>query len=168
MVMRAERTTSAVITVSEYYKRDIIESLDLPEERIRVIRLAPASQYRRITDARRLQAAREKDGLGERYVLNVGGLDHRKNIAGLIGAFAAVYHELGERDLQLFIAGDVRRLGSSPLFPDWRPLAATFGITGQVVCLPVAEEDLPAVYSAASWFALPSLYEGFGLTPVEP
>ncbi|HKB47876.1 MAG TPA: glycosyltransferase family 1 protein, partial [Ktedonobacterales bacterium] len=141
--------------------------LDLPEERIRVIRLAPASQYRRVTDARRLQATREKYGLGERYVLNVGGLDHRKNITGLIGAFAAVYHELGERDLQLFIAGDVRRLGSSPLFPDWRPLAATFGITEQVVCLPVAEEDLPAVYSAASCFAFASLYEGFGLTPLE-
>ncbi len=167
MVARAARNTTAVITVSEFSKRDIIETLDLPEERIRVIRLAPASQYRRVTDARRLQAVREKYGLGERYVLNVGGLDHRKNIAGLIGAFAAVYHELGERDLQLFIAGDVRRLGSSPLFPDWRPLAATFGITEQVVCLPVAEEDLPAVYSAASCFAFASLYEGFGLTPLE-
>ncbi|HQU04808.1 MAG TPA: ABC transporter transmembrane domain-containing protein, partial [Acidocella sp.] len=43
-------------------------------------------------------------------------------------AFAAVYHEIGQKDLQLFIAGDPDRLGSSPLYTDWRTLAATFGV----------------------------------------
>ena len=167
VVARAARQAAAIIAVSEYSKHDIIELLGIAAERVFVIREAPASQYRRVTDPARLAAVREKYGLGPRFVLNVGGLDVRKNIPSLIGAFAAAYHETGERDLQLFIAGDPNRLGSSPLFPDWRSLVATFGIADQVNCMPVDEEDLPVLYSAASCFVFTSLYEGFGLTPLE-
>lgn len=166
-VAHAARAAAAIVTVSEHSKRDIIETLGIPEDRIRVIREAAAPQYRRITDPERLREVCQKYGLGERFVLNVGGLDVRKNLRMLVGAFAAVYHEMGERDLQLFIAGDPKRLGSSPLFPDWRPLAAAFGIADQVHCAPVAEDDLPVLYSAASCFAFASLYEGFGLPPLE-
>ena len=106
-------------------------------------------------------------GLGERFVLYVGGLDQRKNVASLVGAFAAVYHEIGDPDLKLLIGGDPERLGSGPLFPDWRPLAATFGVADQVLCAPIPEEDLAPLYSATSCFVFPSLYEGFGLPPLE-
>jgi glycosyltransferase involved in cell wall biosynthesis len=167
LVQRTVRRAAAIIAVSHYAKQDILELLGVPEERIHVIAEAPAPTYHRVNEPLRLRAVREKYGLGPHFVLNVGGLDLRKNIAALIGAFAAVYHELNERDLQLFIAGDPDRLGSSPLYPDWRPLTATFGIAEQVLCMPVEEEDLPVLYSAASCFAFPSLYEGFGLTPLE-
>jgi glycosyltransferase involved in cell wall biosynthesis len=167
LVARAARHATAILTVSDYSKQDIIELLDVPAERVRVIREAPAPQYRRVTDPERLRAVREKYGLGPRYVLNVGGLDVRKNVRGLIAAFAAVYHSLRERDLQLVIAGDQDRLGTSTLFPDWRALAATFSIPNQIVCTPIDEEDLPALYAGASCFAFTSLYEGFGLPPLE-
>ena len=167
LVSRAAKHASAILTVSDFSKQDIIELLDFPADRIQVIREAPAPQYRRVADQERLHAVREKYGLGERYVLNVGGLDVRKNLRGLVAAFAAVYHSLRQRDLQLFIAGDPDRLGTSPLFPDWRSLAATFSIPGQIVCMPVDEEDLPALYSGASCFAFTSVYEGFGLPPLE-
>ena len=167
LVSRAARHTSVIIAVSEYTKRDVVDALGISEDRVRVIREAPDARFRRVTDSARLRETREKYGLGERFVLYIGGLDQRKNIATLIGAFAAVYHELGDRDLQLFIAGDPRRLGSSPLFPDWRPLAATFGIADRVLCAPIDEEDMPTMYSAAACFAFPSLYEGFGLDPLE-
>lgn len=167
LVSRAARNATMIVTVSEYSKRDIIETLGIEAARVRVIGEAPDAQHRRVTDPRRLQAVREKYGIGERFVLNVGGLDERKNVTGLIGAFAAVYHEMGDPDLQLFIAGDPRRLGASPLFPDWRPLAATFGIAERVICAPVDEDDLPALYSACDCFAFASVYEGFGLTPLE-
>jgi glycosyltransferase involved in cell wall biosynthesis len=134
---------------------------------VRVVPLAPAAQYRPVRDMERLRRVCSKYGLGERFVLNVGGLDARKNISGLVGAFAAVYHALRDPALSLFIAGDEKRLGSSPLFPDWRPVAATFGILDHIVCAPVDEEDLPALYSASSCFAFASVYEGFGLTPLE-
>ena len=167
LVARAARNAAMIVAVSEHSKRDIIEVLNIPEQRIRVIREAPAPGHRPVTDQARLRATRNKYGLGERYVLNVGGMDQRKNIAGLVGAFAAVYHDSHDPELQLFIAGDPRRLGTSPLFPDWRPLARTFGIANAIVCAPIDEEDLPALYSAASCFAFASLYEGFGLPPLE-
>jgi glycosyltransferase involved in cell wall biosynthesis len=167
LVARAARNATVVVAVSDHSKRDIIEVLGIPDERIRVIREAPAPHLRPVTDAAQLQAVREKYGLGERFILNVGGLDQRKNIVGLVGAFAAVYHEFGDPELRLFIAGDPKRLGSSPLFPDWRPLARTFGVADAVICAPIDEEDLPAMYSATSCFAFSSLYEGFGLPPLE-
>ncbi|HEV8194161.1 MAG TPA: glycosyltransferase family 1 protein [Ktedonobacterales bacterium] len=167
LVARAAKHATAILTVSDYSKQDIIELLDVPAERVRVIREAPAPQYRRVTDPERLRAMREKYGLGPRYVLNVGGLDVRKNVRGLIAAFAAVYHSLRERDLQLVIAGNPDRLGTSALFPDWRALAATFSIPQQIVCTPIDEEDLPSLYAGASCFAFTSLYEGFGLPPLE-
>ena len=59
------------------------------------------------------------------------------------------------------------KLGAGALFPDWRPLARDLGIGDHVICAPVAEDDLAPLYSAADCFAFTSLYEGFGLTPLE-
>ena len=118
LVQRAIRGTTLVITVSEYSKSDIVELLGISDDRVRVVREAPAAQYRRVTDAEKLRTVAAKYGVGERFVLNVGGMDARKNIQGLIGAFAAVYHELRDPNLRLFIAGDPQRLGrahSSPI-----------------------------------------------------
>ncbi|HEY7834444.1 MAG TPA: glycosyltransferase family 1 protein [Ktedonobacterales bacterium] len=167
LVARAAKQSAMVIAVSEYSKRDIMELLGLAEDRIRVVYEAPAPRYRRVVDAERLSEARARYGLSERFVLCTAGLDQRKNIATLVGAFAALYHDLGDPDLRLFISGDPKRLGSSPLFPDWRPLAATLGVADQVICAYIAEADKPLLYSAASCFVYPSLYEGFGLPPLE-
>ncbi len=167
LVTQAARRAEAIITVSEWSKQDIMEYLHIPASRIQVVHEAPAPEFRRETSPERLRAVRVKYGLRDRFVLNVGGMDARKNLEKLVGAFAAVYHELHEPDLQLFIAGDHRRLGTSPTFPDWRPLAAAFGVERQIVCAPVADQDLPALYSASSCFAFTSRYEGFGLTPLE-
>jgi glycosyltransferase involved in cell wall biosynthesis len=159
--------TDLVITISEFSKRDIMQVLGIPADRIRVIPLAAGPQYRRILDAQRLQTVRTKYGLGERFVFYVGGLDSRKNVATLVASFAAVYHELGDPALQLLVAGDPNRLGSTPLFPDWRPLARTLGVAENIACMYVADEDLPVLYSATSCFVYPSRYEGFGLPPLE-
>lgn len=166
-VASAARHAAMIIAVSEFSKHDIMERLGVPEDRVRVIYEAPSQQYRRVQDAQRLLAVREKYQLSDTYVLNVGGLDARKNIQSLVGAFAAVFHEMGDPDLQLVIAGDPDRLGSSPLYPDWRYLAAMFEVEDNVVCMPVDDEDLPALYSAASCFVYTSIYEGFGLPPLE-
>jgi glycosyltransferase involved in cell wall biosynthesis len=167
LVARAARYATMIIAVSEHCKRDIMEVLGIPEARIRVIREAPAPAYHPVTDQAQVAQIRQKYGLGERFVLNVGGLDLRKNIVGLVGAFAAVYHEIGDPELRLLVVGDAARLGSSPLFPDWRNLARTFGVAEAIICTPIDEEDLPAVYSATSCFAFSSVYEGFGLPPLE-
>ncbi len=166
LVARAAHHATSIIAISDFTKQDIMDTLHISAERIRVIHLAPDPRFRTATEVEQ-RGVREKYGLKGRFLLNVGGMDVRKNIATLVGAFATVYHNCGDRALQLFIAGDSTRLGTSPVYPDWRPLAETFGVADRIVCARVAEEDLPGLYSAASCFVFTSLYEGFGLTPLE-
>jgi glycosyltransferase involved in cell wall biosynthesis len=163
---RAAKRADAIIAYSEHARGEISALLDIPSDRVHVIPPAADTRFRP-ADAEAQEVVRRKYGLGERFILHVGGLDVRQNLELLIGAFMAVYNEIGDPDLSLFIAGDPQRLGSSALYPDWRPLAATFGISDRVQCDWIAEEDMPAVYSACSCFVFPSLYEGFGLTPLE-
>ncbi|HEY7092437.1 MAG TPA: glycosyltransferase family 1 protein [Ktedonobacterales bacterium] len=165
-VARAAHRASAIIAVSHHGKQDIVETLDISPERISVTYEAPDPRLRPASFEAQ-QELRRRLGLNGPFVLNVGGMDIRKNIAGLIQAFAEVYRQLGHPDLRLFIAGNPAKLGASALFPDWRPLASDLGIGDHIICAPVAEEDLAPLYSTADCFAFTSLYEGFGLTPLE-
>ncbi len=166
LVARAAHNATLVITVSQHAKQDIIDALKIPAERIRVIYQAAAEAYRPVTDPTVLAAARARYGLGERYILYLGGLDQRKNVPQLVRAFAHLYSQIEDPDLQLMIAGNPDQQ-SGPLFPDPRPVAADLGMTRQIIYRFIEEEDKPAIYSGASVFVFPSLYEGFGLTPLE-
>ena len=166
LIARAARKASLIITISQHAKQDIVDTLKIPPERIRVIYPAAGGALAPITDPAALAQARTRYGLGERYILYLGGLDQRKNVLQVVRAFAALYQQLGDPLLQLFIAGDPDKQ-SGPLYPDPRPVAAELGITSQIIYRFVEEEDKAAIYSGASLFVFPSLYEGFGLTPLE-
>ena len=165
-VARAAPRAAAVIAVSNHGKQDIAATLGIPPERIYVTYEAPDPRFTPASYEAQLNL-RQRLGLRGPFVLNVGGMDARKNIAGLIQAFAEVYRQFGNPDLRLFIAGDPAKLSAGALFPDWRPLARDLGIGDHIICAPVAEDDLAPLYSAADCFAFTSLYEGFGLTPLE-
>jgi glycosyltransferase involved in cell wall biosynthesis len=166
LVARAAHSATLVITVSQHAKQDMIDALRLPAERIRVIYEAAGDEYRPVTDPDMLAAARKRYGLGERYIFYLGGLDQRKNVPQLVRAFAHLYPQLNDPNLQLFISGNPDKQQGS-LFPDPRPVAADLGMSGQIIYRFVEEEDKPAIYSGASLFVFPSLYEGFGLDPLE-
>ncbi len=166
LVARAAHSATLIITVSQHAKKDMIDALKLPPERIRVIYEAAGEEYRPITDPTVLAAARARYGLGERYILYLGGLDQRKNVPQLVRAFAHLQRQTGNSGLRLLIAGNPDRQ-RGPLFPDPRPIASGLGIEGQIVYRFIEEEDKPAIYSGASVFVFPSLYEGFGLPPLE-
>ncbi len=166
LVARAAHKATLVIAISQHAKQDMIDALQLPAERIRVIYEAAGDEYHPITDAAKLAEVRERYGVGSRYILYLGGLDARKNVPQLVKAFAHAYRQLGDPSLQLLIAGNPEKQ-SGPLFPDPRPVASDLGMTGQIVYRFIEEEDKPAIYSGASVFVFPSLYEGFGLTPLE-
>ena len=165
-VARAAPRAAAVIAVSNHGKQDIAATLGIPPERIYVTYEAPDPRFTPASYEAQLNL-RQRLGLRGPFVLNVGGMDARKNIAGLIQAFAEVYRQFGNPDLRLFIAGDPAKLSAGALFPDWRPQARDLGIGDHIICAPVAEDDLASLYSAADCFAFTSLYEGFGLTPLE-
>ncbi len=168
LVTRAARKSSLIITVSQHAKKDIIDVLKVPAERIRVTYEAAGDEYKPITDPETLARARARYGLSadSRYILYLGGLDHRKNVPLLVRAFAHVYQQGNDPTLQLLIAGNPDQK-SGPLFPDPRPVAADLGMSGQIIYRYIEEEDKPVIYSGASLFVYPSYYEGFGLPPLE-
>lgn len=166
LVSRAAHKAALIITVSQHARQDIVDALKLPAERIRVIYEAAGEEYRPVTDPAVLAKVRARYGIGERYILYLGGLDQRKMVPQLVRAFAHLHKQLGDPQLQLLIAGNPDKQ-SGPLFPDPRPVAADLGMSGQIIYRFIEEEDKPAIYSGASVFVFPSLYEGFGLTPLE-
>lgn len=166
LVAHAAQKATLVIAISQHAKQDMIDALHLPAERIRVIYQAAGDEYHPVADATKLAAVRNRYGVGSRYIFYLGGLDARKNVPQLVRAFAQVYRRLDDPNLQLLIAGNPDKQ-SGPLFPDPRPVAADLGMTGQIMYRFIEEEDKAAVYSGASLFVFPSLYEGFGLDPLE-
>jgi glycosyltransferase involved in cell wall biosynthesis len=166
LVSRAAHRAAMIITVSQHAKQDIMDALKLPPERIRVTYEAAGEEYRPVTDPSILAVTRARYGLGKRYILYLGGLDQRKNVPQLVRAFAHLYRRIGDPELQLLIAGNPDKQ-SGPLFPDPRPVAADLGMAGQIIYRFIEEEDKPTIYSGASLFVFPSIYEGFGLTPLE-
>ncbi len=166
LVSSAAHRATMIITVSEHAKQDMVDALQIPPERIRVIYEAAGDEYHPIADPEILATARARYGIGERYIFYLGGLDQRKNVLQLIRAFSHLYNQLGDPDLQLVISGNPDKQ-QGQLFPDPRPVAADLGMNGKIVYRFIEDADKPAIYSGASLFVFPSLYEGFGLPPLE-
>ncbi len=156
----------AIITVSEYSKRDIVRLLGIPEHRIHVIGNAVDPSYRPITDTRLIAKVRERYGIGERYILYFGGFDVRKNVDRILQAYASLPQST-RKAYQLVIAGRLHLVGSS-LYPDPRPRVRELGLDDQVVVTgQIREQDKAPLYSGAAVYLFPSLYEGFGIPVLE-
>jgi glycosyltransferase involved in cell wall biosynthesis len=165
LVPMSARRAARVITVSQHARREIVERYGIPAERVAVTYEAAAEQFRPVVDPLLQQAVRSKYGIGAaRYLLALGNLQPRKNIGRLVEAFAQIAGEQGaDENLRLVVAGKAQ----------WRE-SDIFGAVQQAglaerVVFPgyVDDADLPALYSAAEAFVYPSLYEGFGLPPLE-
>src|SRR5262249_8368775 len=127
LVSRAARRATTIIAISHHGKGDISDMLGIAPDRIVVTYLAPDPRLRPASHEAQ-QQLRHKFGLRGPFVLHVGGIDVRKNIGGLIQAFAETCRQLGNPDLRLFIAGNPAKLGGDVIFPDWRPLATQLGV----------------------------------------
>jgi alpha-1,3-rhamnosyl/mannosyltransferase len=157
LLYAAVRRADRVIAVSEAGRRDLVAHLSVPTERVDVVYEAAAPQFVP-TDpgdvAQRL-------GVGEPYVLHVGGADPRKNLGALIDAFAAWGREQA-RPETLVLAGPVREVERAGLEAQVRAGEGRVRHLGFV-----ADADLPALYSGARCLVMPSSYEGFGLPALE-
>jgi glycosyltransferase involved in cell wall biosynthesis len=154
---------NVILADSEASKRDIVRVLRIPPARVRVVYLAPDEAVYRNVPAAELAAVRAKYGLAEQYILYFGGLDKRKNVPALLRALAA----LPDVEWQLAISGRLRT-DNPRLFPDLPTLAAQLGIEDRIRFLGFApDDDKPALIRGATCFAFPSLYEGFGMDPLE-
>jgi glycosyltransferase involved in cell wall biosynthesis len=181
LVSWTAQRAGVVLTDSQSSRQDIIRYLHIPKERIHAVLLAADEQYRPITDPAELQRVQQKYHLPSRFILYLGGFDVRKNVPRLLRAYARFLRE-GDRASDLGGLGRPLRSDSAPFLiiagklpaadtefaPDPRRVVAEEGIVDQVQFTGwVDEADKPALYSLASAFVFPSLYEGFGLPVAE-
>jgi glycosyltransferase involved in cell wall biosynthesis len=161
LVPRSIRRADHVVAVSANVKRELMEHLGLPEEKITIVTPAVerANFYPRSDEE--IQHIGRRYGLNRPYILYTGTLEPRKNIVGLLEAYAALPGAMRER-FQLVLAGGKGWLDSelTSRLNELRELPIV--LTGYV-----PDEDLPALYSGAALFVYPSFYEGFGMPPLE-
>jgi glycosyltransferase involved in cell wall biosynthesis len=158
-VPRAVRQAAHLLADSENTRRDLIALLGVPEERVTVAYPGVGPAFRRVDDPEALERVRRRHGLDGPFVLGVGTLEPRKDWPVLMEAFLRLHPAWPAH--RLAIAG-----GSGWLTGEILAAAARAGEGVRLLGF-VADEDLPALYSLADAFAYPSIYEGFGLPPLE-
>ena len=166
LVTRALKKATAIITVSACSKRDLIRTVGVPPDRVFVVENAIPETLQPVRDPASLAAVRQRYGLPDQFVLYLGANDRRKNLDGLIRGYAALPQRLRNVH-QLVIAGR-QWPHDHPLYPDPRKVVQELGLQERVIFTGGIEQaDKPALLSAATVFAFPSLYEGFGLPVLE-
>jgi len=158
----ASRQADRILTVSEASKRDILRFFNVPAEKVVVIYNAIDERFLAPPDPQRMDLVRQRYQLDHPFVLYVGNIKPHKNIERLIAAFAVARARCGD-DLKLIIIGD-----EISKYPGLRQSVHKHKLDKHVRFLGFQpQETLAAVYRLARAFVFPSLYEGFGLPPLE-
>jgi glycosyltransferase involved in cell wall biosynthesis len=155
------KRADAIITVSTQSKQDILRYLAPPADRLHIIPYGVTGRFQPQPRAQARAHVQQRFDLSQPYILYVGALTNRKNIARALEAFALIHSHIP--DYQFVLAGP----------RSWKPTPIEALI--QQLCIadrvhwtgPLTDTDLPALYTAAELFIFPSLYEGFGLPVIE-
>jgi len=158
------RTSAHLIADSGATKDDLVRLYGADPERITVAYLGVDPSLYPVTDPDLLAAVRQRYAIGGPYVLHVGTVQPRKNLSRLIGAFAAACRKPGVPEgLQLVLAGK-----RGWLYEDILSRATELGIEDRVHFSGFVDPaDLGALYSGATLYCMPSLYEGFCMPVLE-
>lgn len=162
-VSRSVHIATRIIAVSQHTADDLVRCLGVPRERIDVIPNGVDASFRPMEERcehEDVKAIRKRLNLPQRFVLYVGTLEPRKNLVRLIEAWSSI---AGECPHDLVLAGrDGWKVEPIRAAAAASPYAERIHFAGHV-----ARESLPALYNAADAFAYPSLFEGFGIPPLE-
>jgi glycosyltransferase involved in cell wall biosynthesis len=147
-----------IVADSHATANDIVTHLDVRPERVRTV--YPGATRLREAGQNEIESIRRKHGIGQNYILFVGAIEPRKNLARLFTAFdLSGLH----RDFELVLVGP-KGWHTDNIFATWRGLPCRDRIRWLDY---VDDTDLAALYSGAAFFAYPSLLEGFGLPILE-
>ena len=159
---QAVRWTDHIISVSESTKRDTIQHLGVPEEKITVVHEAASSIFQPLDGAEAKEQVRNRFGVDGPYILFVSTIEPRKNVPSLLRALYQLVTCYKE-DVRLVLAG-----GRGWLFEDAFAVVDELELDDRVHFVGrVTSEDLLYLYNAAEMLAHPAFYEGFGLPPLE-
>jgi len=164
---QAIQHTDEIFTVSNWSKKDIHKFLNVPNGKIKVARPSIGEEFFEKSTSDKDNQILEKYGVFGRYIFYISGFDARKNVPGLLEAFAKLTENYEVSDINLVLGGEDKSQFSH-LFTDAKREIEKFGLGGKVNLIGfVKQKDLPALYRNCELFVLPSLYEGFGLMPLE-
>ena len=157
----AVKNSDKIITISESSKKEIVEYYHVAPEKIAIISPAVDHEVFRPLENKKIKPIINKYKINRSYILYTGTLEPRKNIIGILNAYALLPESL-RISFQLVLAGGKGWLDHEiqEKLEEYKDLEVV--LTGYV-----PDEDLPALYSGASVFVYPSFYEGFGMPPLE-
>jgi len=157
----AERA-AAIVCVSEFTERAFLERHPTARGRTRVVPEGLPARFGPQREAT-IEAVLARRGLRRPYLLFVGQIAARKNLAPLLAAFRALRGRAAGRDLTLVLAGPVQANGDEIVAATKAsPVADAVRLLGFV-----ADDELPALYAGAAAFAFPGKGEGFGIPILE-
>lgn len=146
-----------VTTVSQNTKKDLMKIFKTKDEKNEVIPCAASKAFRPFP-LQEIQKFQEEKNLPEKYILAVGTLEPRKNMITLIKCMSRI-----PADISLYIIG-----GKGWQYEEIFDEVKKNGLQNRIKFLGYVEEkELPLYYNAATCFVFPSLYEGFGIPPLE-
>lgn len=156
------RTADAIIVPTESIRREVCAQFKVAPEAVFSVPEAARASFRPMVPAE-AETVRRRLAVADNFLLAVGTIEPRKNLAVLIAAFNEVARAQPDNDLQLVIAGGNGWL-SGPLFEaiEKSPWRRRILLTDYL-----PDDDLRALYSTCRAFVYPSIYEGFGLPPLE-
>jgi len=147
-----------IIAISEQTKSDIIQFLNVDENKIDVVYQGCNNLFHDEVETKKKIEVAQKYNLPEKYILNVGTIEKRKNALSII---KAIKH--GKIELPLIIVGKETEYQT-----EIQKFALENNLQDQLITLNnVPLEDLPAIYQQALMFVYPSVFEGFGIPILE-
>ncbi len=145
-----------IIAISEQTKRDIVEFLKIPEEKIRVVYQGCHQAFKDHQSDEFLNSVKEKFQLPDRFILNVGTIEPRKNLLNIVKA-------INETEIPLVVVGK-----KTKYFNKVQNFLRKNKFENQVHFLEnVSMNELAAIYKLADIFVYPSFFEGFGIPVIE-
>ncbi|WP_195988712.1 glycosyltransferase family 1 protein [Clostridium sp. D53t1_180928_C8] len=155
--------SKAILTVSEYSKNDIIKFFpSVNPDKIFVTPLAANKSYKPLNKFKCIDYLKNKYSIDCPFILYIGGFSTRKNVKELIIAFSKIQKSL-KKNYKLVLCGSIRDEGVK-----LQELCKELLIDDKIIFTGfIPDDDLPIFYNAAELFVYPSLYEGFGLPPLE-
>ncbi len=150
-------TSMKILTVSEFSKSEIMQRLSISNDKICVVYNAVSPLFHAKHDENCW--AEKRDYVGEKYILAVSSIDPRKNFSMLLKAFSYV----NDRNIKLYIVG-----GQSSIYSTSIAALSKEDTSERIKWLGrVSDQQLKWFYTHALCFVYPSLYEGFGIPPLE-
>jgi glycosyltransferase involved in cell wall biosynthesis len=152
-----------LVTISENSKKEIIEYFKIPAKKISIVHPFIDTTMFNPRPTGEVSAVRKKFSLPKKYILFVSSLEPRKNVLGILNAYAALPVRI-QKEYGLVLAGGKGWLNEEIHKRTEELLKSNLNIirTGYV-----DDFDLPALFTGSELFVFPSLYEGFGIPPLE-